>query len=154
MADQAFELRRLGGSQEPGREHDRVALAAAPGRKHAGMSVADHVQTGARKVGPRCDPVRRGEELDGLGLDELAGPDDSENRPVRVPVERDAREQPCEEHDREEAIAADEPAEAGEKRGGADQQRPGLHQIDRGGEPAAHGSEFVSECGSSPGRDG
>ena len=39
---------------------------------------------------------------------------DPENSPVGVPVERDAGEKPREEHDREEAIAADEPAEAGE----------------------------------------
>ena len=34
------------GRQEPGREHDRVALAAAPGRQHTGMSVSDDVEAG------------------------------------------------------------------------------------------------------------
>src|ERR687897_760915 len=104
------------------------------------MSVADHIETGSRSAGSRCDAVGGGEEQDGLGLDQLARADDPENRPVGIPVERDAREEACEEDDREEAIAADEPAEAGENCGGSDEERPGLDQVYRGGEPAALGS--------------
>ena len=90
------------------------------------------------------DTLARDRVLSARGLDELARADDPEDRAVGVPVERDAREQACEEDDREEAIAADEPAEGGENCGGTDEERPGLDQVDRGGEPAAHSSGVVA----------
>ena len=114
MADRAFELRRLGGSQEPGREHDRV-LPPRPAENAQGMSVADHVQTGRGRWALAA--IRSAEAKSWTPRSRRSRDRTIPRIAVRVPVERDAREQPCEEHDREEAIAADEPAEAGEKRG-------------------------------------
>src|SRR5215210_983033 len=89
VGDEALELGRFGGPEQPGRDDERMSAAASARREHPWMPVADHVQPRTRHVRARRDPLRRDEQRHGLRLEQLLGTNDAEERTIRVPVEGD-----------------------------------------------------------------
>src|SRR5206468_4895552 len=94
-------------------DRERGAARPAPRGECAGQAVRDEIEA-------RLDNAReRGETLDGrveagrFGKRKLARADEAERDPVGRPVERRAEQRAAEHEDRQQAVAPEDPPEAG-----------------------------------------
>ena len=128
VREHALELGRRTGRHEAGADRERRARGAASRRERARQAVGDEIEPRLHDPGARREPLDRRVEERRLRDRQLARADHPEHDPVERPVRAADEQQPREDEEREDADAAERPADEREHAADADQQEPRLER--------------------------
>src|SRR5205807_4094633 len=117
------------GREQSRADRDRRPARAAARRQRTRQSILDQIEARLRYSSNRGEPLDCGMESGRFSDRQLARTDEPDGHAIRIPVQRRGEQGSAENEDRQQAVAAERPAEQAEHGTRRDEERPGLENV-------------------------